>query len=210
MIGRNKNKTELIRINLKKEKTVIEKLKAIDISALKEIVIANVFPILFLIGLLTLALTGGYYFYLQKKVSELKMQVEREKNRRKALLSEIKRLQREIEIVQVEARITKFVRKHNESVLKFIENPLPFRKSGFIIQNVSVCAFKEENCDIEKYKGSLTLNKVVKNVDIILMGNIEEIPFENVRRQTTIEIADLYFKRFCLEIKDEESYTTKR
>ena len=210
MIGKNKNKTELIRINLRKEKSFFEKLSEIEITALREFLATNVFPILFLIGILILVLTAGYYFHMQTKVNELRRQVDAEKNRRKALLNEINRLQREIEKIKIESKITKFIKKHNENVLKFIENPIPFIGSGFIIQNVSVCAFREQNCDIEKYKGGLTLNRPIKNVDIVLMGGTEKIPFENVKRQTTIEIADIHFRRFCLEIKDEESYTTKR
>ncbi|HID65501.1 MAG TPA: hypothetical protein EYP32_00850 [Aquificaceae bacterium] len=200
-----KNK-ELIRINLNKRAGFLQKLRGLDTQAITIFITTNILSISFFIGLIFLALAGIYYYTLSRNVEELKVKLEEERNRREKILAEIKRLEKLKKSLKTKSLVYELMDEYNRAFFKaFSEGYKNFE--GTLIQNISICAFRERNCDLSKRikKGSILIKAPIVQIDFILLGdNYDFFGIGEIKRQTFITIAEYPYKRLCLEIKKEK------
>ena len=193
------NRKKLIRINLNKEVGFLEKLKSLNIAELRESLVANILPILFLAGVILLILTAGYYFILNNRLNNLKVELEREKAKRESLIISLKRLEAEKRRLERKKKLFTFIEKYNESLKAVFERKNRLNK-GIILQNVSLCVFREKSCDVSAKK-SFTVRKPILQVDFIALKEDESIyELGRVKKQELILIAGYPYKRFCIEL----------
>ncbi|RUM28235.1 MAG: hypothetical protein DSY42_08755 [Aquifex sp.] len=205
-----KNK-ELIRINLNKEAGFLQKLRDFDTQAITTFITTNILPISFFIGLIFLALAGIYYYTLSKNVEELRAKLEEEKNKRARIAAEIKRLEKLKKYLKAKNLVYELMDEYNRVFLKaFSESHKNLE--GTLIQNISICAFRDRNCDLSKRikKGSILIKTPIVQIDFILLGdNYNFFGIGEIKRQTFITIAEYPYKRLCLEIKEEREMVKK-
>jgi len=196
----------LIRINLNKKAGFVQKLRDFDTQTITNFITTNILPIGFFIGLIFLALAGIYYYTLSKNVGELRVELEKEKNKRERIFAEIKRLEKLKKTLETENLVYQLVNGYNRVFFKaFSEWHKSFE--GILIQNISICAFRDKNCDLNKKikEGSILIKTPIVQIDFILLSDKYEF-FEigKVKRQTLITIAEYPYKRLCLEIRETE------
>jgi len=205
-----KNK-ELIRINLNKRAGFLQNLRDFDTQAIITFTTTNILPVSFFIGLILLALTGIYYYTLSKNVEGLRTKLEEEKNKRERILLEIKRLERLKKSLKTKNLVYELVNEYNKAFLKAFSQSHK-NLEGTLIQNISICAFRERNCDLSKRikKGSILIKTPIVQIDFILLGNnYDFFDIGEIKKQTLITIAEHPYKRLCLEIKEGKEMVKK-
>ncbi|GAB6066099.1 hypothetical protein JCM9492_11910 [Aquifex pyrophilus] len=197
------NRKNLIRINLNKEAGLLERIKTLNLSEIKESVVANILPILFLSGVVLLLLTAGYYFILNNTLNNLKAELQREKAKRERLTLLVKRLEAEKRRLERKKKLFTFVKRYNESFKTALDRKNSLRE-GILLQNLSLCAFREQNCDVSKMRG-FTIKKPILQVDFIALREDESIyELGLVKKQELITVAGYPYKRFCIELIEKE------
>lgn len=200
---------EFIRINLNRKKSLLESLKSLDLSTLKEFSTENLYPVIFLVSLAILVLLALVSLFMKQKINDLNEQVARARSEKDRVIAEIRALRNKINEIEYEQKLISYLNNYNKTVIqefvKAFQNP-----SGIIVQNVSLCAeLNIKECDIGKAT-SVSLGKPVVQIDLVSFR--ENMDFKNyeVLRQTYVEVGVFPIKRFCLQNKETLPETTKK
>lgn len=200
---------EFIRINLNRKKSLLESLKSLDLSTLREFSTENLYPVLFLLSLAILVLLALVSLYMKQKINELNEQVATARSEKDRVIAEIRALRSKINEIEYEQKFVEYLKNYNKTVIqefvKAFQNP-----SGIVVQNVSLCAeLNIKECDIGKAT-SVSLGKPVVQIDLISFR--ESLDFNNyeILGQTYVEVGVYPIKRFCLQNKETLTETAKK
>ena len=205
---------EFIRINLNRKKSLLESLRSLDLSTLKEFSTENLYPVIFLLSLAILVLLALVSLFMKQKINELNEQIAAARSEKDRVIAEIRALRNKINEIEYEQKFVEYLKNYNKTVIqefvKAFQNP-----SGIIVQNVSLCAelnINEQNnkeCDIGKAT-SVSLGKPVVQIDLVSFR--ENIDFKNyeILGQTYVEVGVFPIKRFCLQNKETLPETAKK
>lgn len=202
-------KKEFIRINLNRKKSFLEELKSFELSALKEYAVENLYPVIFVLGVISLILSALLSFYMKNKIEDLENQVARAKEKKDRLLAEIRALRNKIADLEFEQKLVDYLKIHNEKVIQeFLEaHNMP---RSLLVQNLSLCSgISSKECDIEK-ASKITLGAPIVQMDVVAFGNNVDLSRYQLMTQTYIEVGGLPIKRFCLQKLNNPVETAKK
>ncbi len=193
-------KREFIRINLNRRKSLIETLKTLDISSVKEFVVENVYPVVFIASVIVLIITALINFYMKRKAEELDREIAVARERKNRVLSDIRHLRERIASIEFEQKLAERLKEYNTKVLESIEevNRLP---KGLVLQNFSLCAkLNTGDCDINR-ASEVILGKPMVQLDIVAFRESLDLSKYELLRQTYVELGGYPIKRFCVQKK---------
>ena len=202
-------KKEFIKINLNRKKSFLEEIKSLDISSLKEFAAANIYPVLFIIGIISLILSALVSFYMKNKIEDLENQVAVAKAKKDRILAEIRALRNRIADLEFERKLVDYLKKHNERVKQeFLEAQR--MQGSLVVQNLSLCSgTSSKECDIEE-ASRITLGSPIVQMDVVAFGNNLDLNRYQLMSQTYVEVGGLPIKRFCLQKLNEPVKTVKK
>ena len=202
-------KKEFIRINLNRKKSFLEELKSFELSALKEYAVENLYPVIFVLGVISLILSALLSFYMKNKIEDLENQVARAKEKKDRLLAEIRALRNKIADLEFEQKLVDYLKIHNEKVIQEFLEAYNMPRS-LLVQNLSLCSgISSKECDIEK-ASKITLGAPIVQMDVVAFGNNVDLSRYQLMTQTYIEVGGLPIKRFCLQKLNNPVETAKK
>ncbi|WP_461830013.1 hypothetical protein [Aquifex sp.] len=202
-------KKEFIRINLNRKRSFLEGLKSFDVASFKEYAAQNVYPVLFLIGVLLLFASALVSFYMKNKIEDLEKQVTQAKEKKDRLLAEIRALRNKIADLKFEQKLMDYLKVHNEKIIREFSEAYKLPR-GIVVQNFSLCSgISSKECDIEK-ASRITLGEPIVQMDVVAFRDKIDFSQYQLITQTYIEIGGLPIKRLCIQKLNKPVKTAKK